>query len=40
MAALKVRIDPAANTISVWNDGRGIPVTVHAEHKVRGKERA
>lgn len=31
---INVTIDPASNTISVSNDGDGIPVVIHKEHKV------
>ena len=34
MSALRVTIDAATNTLSVWNNGRGVPVTMHKEHKV------
>ena len=34
MSALRVIIDPATNTLSVWNNGKGIPVVIHKEHKV------
>lgn len=34
MSALRVVIDPASNTLSVWNNGKGIPVVIHKEHKV------
>ena len=34
MRCIKVTVDRASGAISVWNDGRGIPVEVHAEHKV------
>lgn len=34
MNKLAVTIDPAANTLSVWNNGRAVPVVVHAEHGV------
>jgi len=34
MDALKVDIDPKAGTISVWNNGKGLPVVVHKEHEV------
>ena len=34
MDTIKVEIDPAANTISVWNNGNGIPVEIHKEEKV------
>lgn len=33
-SALKASIDPVSNTISVWNDGRGVPVVVHKEHHI------
>lgn len=32
MNKLQVDVDPASNTIRVWNNGRGIPIVVHAEH--------
>jgi hypothetical protein len=34
MTALKVTVDPASNTLSVWNNGRGIPVEIHKEHNI------
>lgn len=33
MTTIKVTIDCEANRISVWNDGKGIPVAIHSEHK-------
>eukprot|EP00897_Mesotaenium_endlicherianum_P007584 jgi/Mesen1/6854/ME000351S05971 len=30
MDCLKVDIDPEANTIRVWNNGKGVPVEIHA----------
>jgi DNA topoisomerase-2 len=34
MNKLAVNIDQEANTISVWNNGAGIPVVMHGEHKI------
>jgi len=34
MTELKVEIDPEKNKISVYNNGRGIPVVMHKEHHV------
>ncbi|KAK7243530.1 hypothetical protein RIF29_38329 [Crotalaria pallida] len=34
MASLKVNIDAEQNTISVYNDGEGIPVEIHRDKKV------
>lgn len=34
MKNIKVQIDPENNTISVMNDGRGIPVEVHTKEKM------
>ena len=34
MNKIEVTIDPAAGSISVWNNGRGIPVAVHGEYQV------
>eukprot|EP00928_Gymnodinium_smaydae_P009830 TRINITY_DN13680_c0_g2_i2.p1 TRINITY_DN13680_c0_g2~~TRINITY_DN13680_c0_g2_i2.p1 ORF type:complete len:2124 (+),score=527.12 TRINITY_DN13680_c0_g2_i2:96-6467(+) len=33
MDTIKVQIDRAAGSISVWNNGRGLPVEIHKEHK-------
>jgi len=32
MDALKVDIDAKAGTITVWNNGKGLPVVMHKEH--------
>uniref|UniRef100_M4BBA0 DNA topoisomerase 2 n=1 Tax=Hyaloperonospora arabidopsidis (strain Emoy2) TaxID=559515 RepID=M4BBA0_HYAAE len=34
MNTLKVTIDEEKNEISVWNNGKGIPIVLHKEHKV------
>ena len=34
MTELKVEIDPEKNKISVFNNGRGIPVVIHKEHNI------
>uniref|UniRef100_A0A1A9WKD3 DNA topoisomerase 2 n=1 Tax=Glossina brevipalpis TaxID=37001 RepID=A0A1A9WKD3_9MUSC len=34
MNAIKIDIDAEKNTISVWNNGQGIPVTMHKEEKM------
>ncbi|KAG9050359.1 DNA topoisomerase 2 [Tulasnella sp. UAMH 9824] len=34
MNTLKVTIDPENNTISVWNNGHGIPVEIHSQTKL------
>ncbi|XP_060604745.1 DNA topoisomerase 2-alpha-like isoform X3 [Ruditapes philippinarum] len=34
MNCIKIDIDPAANKIRVWNNGRGIPVVEHKEHNM------
>jgi DNA topoisomerase II len=34
MDALKVDIDPEAGTISVFNNGRGIPIEIHSKEKI------
>jgi len=34
MDRMDVTIDAEANTISVKNNGKGIPVEMHKEHKV------
>jgi DNA topoisomerase-2 len=31
---IKITIDVEKNRISVWNDGNGVPVEIHKEHKV------
>ena len=34
MDALKVEIDQKAGSITVWNNGKGLPVVIHKEHEV------
>ena len=34
MNKIDVTIDPAKNTIRVWNNGAGIPVVIHQEHQI------
>ncbi|KAM4549593.1 DNA topoisomerase 2-beta [Fundulus diaphanus] len=34
MTSIKVTIDPESNTISVWNNGKGIPVVEHKDEKM------
>jgi DNA topoisomerase-2 len=34
MNTLKVSINSASNTISVWNNGKGIPVQIHKEYNI------
>lgn len=34
MNKLQVEIQAASNTISVWNNGKGIPVQKHKEHNL------
>lgn len=34
MNCIKIDIDPANNKIKIWNNGRGIPVVEHKEHKM------
>ncbi|XP_013109080.1 DNA topoisomerase 2 [Stomoxys calcitrans] len=34
MSAIKIDIDPEKNTIAVWNNGQGIPVTMHKDEKM------
>ncbi|KAM6899681.1 DNA topoisomerase 2-beta [Xenentodon cancila] len=34
MTAIKVTIDPESNTISIWNNGKGIPVVEHKDEKM------
>eukprot|EP00931_Biecheleriopsis_adriatica_P005192 TRINITY_DN106727_c0_g1_i1.p1 TRINITY_DN106727_c0_g1~~TRINITY_DN106727_c0_g1_i1.p1 ORF type:complete len:1234 (+),score=353.48 TRINITY_DN106727_c0_g1_i1:61-3762(+) len=34
MNCIKVDIDPKAGRIKVWNNGKGLPIQVHKEHKV------
>jgi DNA topoisomerase-2 len=32
MNLIKVDINQAEGTISVWNNGKGIPIEIHKEH--------
>ncbi|XP_054619787.1 DNA topoisomerase 2-beta isoform X3 [Dunckerocampus dactyliophorus] len=34
MNAIKITIDPDSNTITVWNNGKGIPVVEHKDEKM------
>uniref|UniRef100_A0A3B3UNK1 DNA topoisomerase 2 n=1 Tax=Poecilia latipinna TaxID=48699 RepID=A0A3B3UNK1_9TELE len=34
MTTIKVNIDPESNTISIWNNGKGIPVVEHKDEKM------
>ncbi len=34
MSTLKVNVDVENGTISVYNDGKGIPVVLHKEHNI------
>lgn len=34
MKVIKVKIDPEKNKISIYNDGKGIPVVIHKIHKI------
>ena len=34
MTMIKIEIDPGQNKISVWNNGKGIPVAIHKEHNI------
>lgn len=34
MSTIKIDIDAEKNSISIWNNGQGIPVTIHKEHKM------
>ncbi|XP_019730215.1 DNA topoisomerase 2-beta-like [Hippocampus comes] len=34
MSAIKINIDPESNTISIWNNGKGIPVVEHKDEKM------
>uniref|UniRef100_A0A8C2Q939 DNA topoisomerase 2 n=1 Tax=Cyprinus carpio TaxID=7962 RepID=A0A8C2Q939_CYPCA len=34
MSTIKITIDPESNTISVWNNGKGIPVVEHKDEKM------
>ncbi|XP_066571819.1 DNA topoisomerase 2-beta isoform X2 [Amia ocellicauda] len=34
MSSIKITIDPEANLISIWNNGKGIPVVEHKDEKM------
>ena len=34
MDSMKVNIDAENNSISVWNNGNGIPIALHQEHNI------
>ncbi|XP_062384995.1 DNA topoisomerase 2-beta isoform X2 [Sardina pilchardus] len=34
MSTIKINIDPESNVVSVWNNGKGIPVVEHKEEKM------
>jgi len=34
MNCIKITIKPEENMISIWNNGKGIPITIHKVHKV------
>ena len=34
MTTIKVSVDKKTNTISIYNDGDGIPVAIHPEYSV------
>lgn len=34
MTMIKVEISAEENKISVWNNGKGIPVQIHKEHNM------
>lgn len=34
MSQLNVKIDPGRGSISVFNNGKGIPIVIHKEHKI------
>jgi DNA topoisomerase-2 len=34
MTRIEVTINPDENFIRVWNNGNGIPIAVHQEHKI------
>lgn len=34
MDTIKVKIDAKSNQISVWNNGKGIPIQIHKEHNI------
>ncbi len=34
MNMVKIDIDETNNSISIWNNGKGIPIEIHKEHNV------
>uniref|UniRef100_W5KU53 DNA topoisomerase 2 n=1 Tax=Astyanax mexicanus TaxID=7994 RepID=W5KU53_ASTMX len=34
MSSIKITIDPESNTVSIWNNGKGIPVVEHKDEKM------
>merc|ERR1719456_2056173 len=34
MDSLKIEIDPKAGSVTVWNNGKGLPVVIHKEHGI------
>jgi len=34
MNKIEVTIDPVQNLIRVWNNGQGVPIAIHQEHKI------
>ncbi|KAL2079872.1 hypothetical protein ACEWY4_023665 [Coilia grayii] len=34
MTTIKINIDPESNTVSIWNNGKGIPVVEHKDEKM------
>ncbi|XP_068431670.1 DNA topoisomerase 2-beta [Clinocottus analis] len=34
MTGIKITVDPESNTISIWNNGKGIPVVEHKDEKM------
>lgn len=34
MSSIKITVDPESNTISIWNNGKGIPVVEHKDEKM------
>ncbi|XP_056154222.1 DNA topoisomerase 2-beta isoform X1 [Lampris incognitus] len=34
MSTIKITIDPESNTVSIWNNGKGIPVVEHKDEKM------
>ncbi|XP_031441565.1 LOW QUALITY PROTEIN: DNA topoisomerase 2-beta [Clupea harengus] len=34
MSTIKINVDPESNTVSIWNNGKGIPVVEHKDEKM------